>query len=84
MTDLLTAEDVRAAWDALTIAQQRTVLSVLGLTVRIMPTRQGRGFDPRSVEFDWPRPALRCWPAGPEARTEQLGEPGSSLGVSLS
>lgn len=54
VADLLAAEDVSAAWNELTITQQRTVLTVFGVTVRIMPTRQGPGFNPRSVLVDWP------------------------------
>lgn len=44
------------AWDGLSLAQRRSVLSVLNVTVRIMPTRPGPGFDPGSVEIGWGTP----------------------------
>lgn len=40
-------------WDALDVNRRRLVLQVLGVTVRILPTRQGPGFDPESVAVGW-------------------------------
>lgn len=48
----LTGDMVAGRWSALSVAQRRSVLEVL-LTVRILPTRQGRGFDPASVMIEW-------------------------------
>lgn len=48
----LTSNMVAERWSALSVAQRRSVLEVL-LTVRILPTRQGRGFDPASVMIEW-------------------------------
>jgi site-specific DNA recombinase len=47
--------DVRAAWHALTLTQQRGILDTL-LTVTILPAGKGIGFDPAQVKIDW-RPA---------------------------
>lgn len=62
VADLLSAEDVGTAWATLSITQQRTVLTVFGVTVRIMPTRQGPGFNPRSILIDWPGTAAAIAP----------------------
>ncbi len=40
-------------WTALDVNRRRTVLTIMGITVRILPTRQGPGFDPASVKVDW-------------------------------
>ena len=40
-------------WQALDANRRRAALRVLGLRVRIMPTRQGRGFNPRDVKIEW-------------------------------
>jgi site-specific DNA recombinase len=44
---------VAETWDAMTVDQRRAVLEVLGVTVRIMPTRRGPGFEPKDVEIAW-------------------------------
>ncbi|MDT3438365.1 recombinase family protein [Pseudofrankia sp. BMG5.37] len=40
-------------------AQRHAVLRSIGLFVRILSTRQGKGFDPRSVEVTWPEDRAR-------------------------
>jgi DNA invertase Pin-like site-specific DNA recombinase len=49
----LTGDPGRDRWDQLSVAQQRAVLETLFDAVTILPTRQGPGFDPTSVGFDW-------------------------------
>ena len=45
-----------AVWDGLSIASKRGVMREL-CSVVILPTRQGAGFDPTSVEIKWLTPA---------------------------
>ncbi|MGH3736610.1 MAG: recombinase family protein [Micromonosporaceae bacterium] len=52
LAPLLDAEDIKAAWDALGLAHQRLVVAAL-VTVRILPGRRGRGFDPATVAITW-------------------------------
>lgn len=53
------AADVAGVWSELPVTRQRAVLNALGLTITILPTRKGAGFDPTSVRFDWADPADR-------------------------
>lgn len=48
----LTAGDVGAAWDRLTIAAQREVVEAL-VTVTILPAGVGKRFDPEDVQIEW-------------------------------
>ncbi len=51
--DLLGVDDVRAAWERLSLSRQRAVVDAL-LTVVVLPTRQGkRTFDPTTVSITW-------------------------------
>lgn len=52
----LTGKRARSVWTALDVNRQREVLEVLGLRVRIMPTRPGPGFEPKDVVIEWPEP----------------------------
>jgi len=53
LADLVTASDLGAAWDALSLAKRRAVVDVL-ITVTILPTgRGGRAFKPESVRIEW-------------------------------
>jgi len=48
---LIGAEDIDAAWEALTLSHKRLVIDTL-VTVRILPvTRRGRGFDTSTVDI---------------------------------
>jgi site-specific DNA recombinase len=49
--DELTGDRARDVWDNMDVVRQRAVLEVLGLRVRIMPTRQGPGFVPEDVKI---------------------------------
>jgi hypothetical protein len=49
----LVTNDAADVWTTLDVARRRQVLEVLGLSIRIMPTRQGPGFDPESVRIEW-------------------------------
>jgi DNA invertase Pin-like site-specific DNA recombinase len=51
---LLTAPDKRAAWDGLSLTQQRKALEVFGLRVVIKPARGGPGFKEDSIDVVWP------------------------------
>ena len=51
--ELLQAADTRAQWNELSVAQQRTVLQALSLTVVIKPARGGPLFKPESVDVLW-------------------------------
>jgi len=42
-----------ARWAELGVLQRRAILEAMGMRVRIMPTRQGAGFDPQSVKITW-------------------------------
>ncbi|WP_370328386.1 recombinase family protein [Euzebya sp.] len=53
LRDLLGSADVEAAWARLDVRGRRRVLEVLGLSVSLMPTRQGPGFDPTDVQIEW-------------------------------
>lgn len=44
------------AWSALDVVARRRVLNLLGITVAIMPTRQGPGFEPKDVRIEWGTP----------------------------
>lgn len=47
------------AWSSASLGTRRAVLEVLGMTVRILPTRPGPGFDPGSVQVVWRDPSAR-------------------------
>lgn len=51
LAGLVGVEDVAAAWDALTLDRQRAVVDVL-MTVSILPTGRGRGFDPNAIRVE--------------------------------
>lgn len=48
----LTADPAKV-WKGMDVVQRHAVLEALGVRVRILPTRQGKGFDPDSVEITW-------------------------------
>jgi site-specific DNA recombinase len=50
----LTRDDAEAVWSGLDVRRRRAILDVLGLRVRILPTRQGPGFVEEDVEVRWP------------------------------
>jgi hypothetical protein len=51
--DLVDAEDLVAAWQALSLGRKRAVIDVL-MTVTIHPAGPGRrAFDPTTVKIDW-------------------------------
>ncbi len=50
---LIGAQNIEAAWEALTLAHQRLVIDTL-VTVRILPVaRRGRGFDPAAIDIQF-------------------------------
>jgi site-specific DNA recombinase len=53
LLDGLTGDDPAVAWRSLPVTRQRAVMLALGLTVTIQPTRQGPGFRPQDIAFDW-------------------------------
>jgi site-specific DNA recombinase len=53
LTDLIGADDLKEAWDGLSLSHKRLVIDML-VTVRILPSgRMGRGFDPATVDIRW-------------------------------
>lgn len=61
LADLLDAEDVRAAWDGMSLSRRRAVIDLL-VMVRLRPGRKGSPvFDPHTVDITWPHlnPARR-------------------------
>jgi hypothetical protein len=50
---LLGADDVRALWDELDVAQKRVALDALGVAVVIHRARGGPGFKPESIDVKW-------------------------------
>lgn len=51
---LLSAADVRAAWDALDGDRRRAVIATLMQRVTVLPPGRGaRTFDPSTVRIDW-------------------------------
>ena len=55
--DLIDADDVRVAWNGLSISQQRAILESLQIKVIVKPARGGPGFKPESVSIEWSRQA---------------------------
>ena len=53
LRDLLTSDTIEEAWARLDVRGRRRVLAVLGLSVSLMPTRQGPGFNPTDVKIEW-------------------------------
>ena len=53
MVEELLGPQVEARWRDLSVTRKRAVLEVLGVRVRILPTRKGAGFDPDSVDIEW-------------------------------
>lgn len=50
---LVSADDVRAAWDGMSVARRRTVIELL-MVVRLLPPGRGtRTFRPETVEIEW-------------------------------
>jgi hypothetical protein len=51
LTPLIGAQDIEAAWKALSLSHQRLVVDTL-VSVRILPvSSRGRGFDPATVDI---------------------------------
>lgn len=46
------AADVATTWAGLSLGQQRAILAAV-LTVRILPSHKGSGFNPKAVEISW-------------------------------
>lgn len=53
---LVGKRDARAVWERLDVVTKRAVLEALGVTVTVLRTRQGPGFDPDSVTIGWGTP----------------------------
>lgn len=53
LDELRQAETAAAGWEEMGVDRRRAVLEVLGMTVAIMPTRQGPGFRPQDVHIGW-------------------------------
>ena len=51
--DGIAGDRAAEAWASMDVTSRRRVLSVLGMVVRIMPTRQGPGFEPSDVPIVW-------------------------------
>lgn len=51
--ELAQAEHAADVWHDLDLEDKRAVLHALGLTVSIMPTRPGPGFEPTDIHFEW-------------------------------
>ncbi|MCC5946917.1 MAG: recombinase family protein [Nitriliruptoraceae bacterium] len=51
--DGIVGDQAAAAWLSLDVGGRRAVLEVLGIVVKIMPTRQGPGFVPEDVHIEW-------------------------------
>lgn len=52
--DSLTGDAAAATWEGLAVTKKRLILEALGLTVEILPTKQGPGFVPEDVRIGWP------------------------------
>jgi site-specific DNA recombinase len=50
---IVAAEDVRATWDTLSVAQRRGIIAVLMTPVLHLPGRGTRTFRPETVEIRW-------------------------------
>jgi hypothetical protein len=55
--DLIDADDIRVAWNGLSIPQHRAILESLQIKVIVKPARGGPGFKPESVSIEWSRQA---------------------------
>ena len=53
LRDLLTNASIQTAWAQLDVRGRRRVLEVLNLSVSLLPTRQGPGFEPTDVVIEW-------------------------------
>lgn len=49
--------DMLKAWRATPLTRKRSVMAAMGLRVLVLPTRQGKGFDPESVRVERTVPA---------------------------
>lgn len=68
LDDLAVARDIPARWAALPVTAKRRVLTELGLSVTVMPTRRGRHpFNPDHVRVEWLDPAPAAAASAPEA-----------------
>jgi DNA invertase Pin-like site-specific DNA recombinase len=52
--DLVGADDVRGAWESMTVEQRRALIRALMVPV-VLPAGRGRRFDPEAVRIDWRR-----------------------------
>lgn len=55
LRDLVEADDPGKVWDGLTLVRKRGVLDALCRVV-LLPTKQGAGFDPDSIDVVWKQP----------------------------
>ena len=53
MVEELLGPQIEARWRDLSVTRERAVLDVLGVRVRILPTRKGAGFDPDRMDIEW-------------------------------
>jgi site-specific DNA recombinase len=53
LLDGITGPEPEIEWRSLPVTRQRAVMATLGLTVTINRTRQGPGFRPGDIGFDW-------------------------------
>lgn len=53
LTQIVGKPDVRGIWEGLPVTRQRAIMEALGMTVVILPTRRGPGFNPETVAFIW-------------------------------
>ncbi|MDP9459224.1 MAG: recombinase family protein, partial [Actinomycetota bacterium] len=51
--DLITAEDVQAAWDRLDLDRRRAVVEALMAITLLPPGRGNRVFRPETVQIEW-------------------------------
>ncbi|RZU30465.1 recombinase family protein [Blastococcus saxobsidens] len=51
-SQLVTADDVEAAWEGMGVRDRRSVIDML-MTVTILPAGKGRPFDPEQVRIEW-------------------------------
>ncbi len=51
--DGMLGDQAAQAWASLDVGARRAILEVLGIRVRILPTRQGPGFVPEDVHIEW-------------------------------
>jgi DNA invertase Pin-like site-specific DNA recombinase len=52
VANLIGVDDIRAAWEAMTLPEQRAILAAV-VTVTLRPGKRGPGFDTKSVKLDF-------------------------------